>query len=328
MGAGAFQPSRFVAPFDALADSYDATFTNSRIGLAQRNAVWRELDITFGPGQRILEINCGSGVDAIHLASRGVKVLACDSSPRMIEVAGRRAAQAGYDISHGIREGRGFSPADPLETGPLISCSSGPQVFERRSDSGAEAPPCSNPGEKCGIGVEFRVLATEDIGTLVSEEPVLFDGALSNFAGLNCVENLAAVAGNLVQLLRPGAKALLCLFGRFCLWEILRYLARGRPDKAFRRFRAAGVAARLADGVAVRVHYPSVRNIARAFAPRFRLRKLKGIGIAVPPSYLEPWARRFPRALGLLAEADRQLERWPLIRMTADHVLLTFERTA
>jgi ubiquinone/menaquinone biosynthesis C-methylase UbiE len=263
-----------VAPFDAVAEAYDRTFTNSGIGVAQRNAVWRELERTFSAGQRILEINCGSGVDGIHLASRGVTVLACDSSPRMIEAARRNASQGGF-------EGR----------------------------------------------VEFRVLATEELATLAGrEEPARFDGALSNFAGLNCVENLGDVSGTLARLLRPGATALLCFFGRFCLWEILWYLAQGRPEKGFRRFRGGGVMARLTEGVTVRVHYPSVHTIARALAPNFRLRSLKGIGVAVPPSYLEPWARRFPRTLAFLARADGQLERCPLIRSIADHVLLTFER--
>ena len=53
------------------------------LSLAARNvtAVWQELDRCFRPGQHILELNCGTGVDAIHLAERGVEVLACDVAP-------------------------------------------------------------------------------------------------------------------------------------------------------------------------------------------------------------------------------------------------------
>jgi ubiquinone/menaquinone biosynthesis C-methylase UbiE len=69
------------APFDALADTYDQTFTFSQIGRAQREAVTREMDRVFRPGGRVLEINCGTGVDAVCLASRGVEVLACDAAP-------------------------------------------------------------------------------------------------------------------------------------------------------------------------------------------------------------------------------------------------------
>lgn len=41
------------APFDTLADTYDQTFTFSRIGRVQREAVTREMDRVFRPGQRI-----------------------------------------------------------------------------------------------------------------------------------------------------------------------------------------------------------------------------------------------------------------------------------
>ena len=82
-----------VAPFDTLAESYDGVFTNSLIGRAQRNSVWQELDHTFHPGQRVLEINCGTGVDAVHLAGWGVEVLGCDAAPRMIDLAHQRARQ-------------------------------------------------------------------------------------------------------------------------------------------------------------------------------------------------------------------------------------------
>jgi SAM-dependent methyltransferase len=274
MTASPFSPP--AAPFDAVADTYDETFTSSQIGRMQRDAVTREFDGAFRPGQRILEINCGTGFDAVDLGRRGVNVLACDSSPRMIEVARRRAFQSG--------------------------------VEDR---------------------VEFRVLASERIGALTPTEGMAgFDGLLSNFGGLNCIEDLSAVAGDLARLLKPGAPALLCIFGRSCLWEVFWYLGHGNASKAFRRFGRDGSLARLGGAVTIRVHYPSVREITRAFAPHFSLRRWKGVGVAVPPSYVEPWARRFPRILKLLADADRGLGRCPLIKAVADHALLTLVRTA
>lgn len=76
--------------FDAVAETYDARFTDSRVGIAHRQAVWQVVDRVFTPGMQVLEINCGTGVDAAHLAARGVRVHACDVSPAMIEVARRR----------------------------------------------------------------------------------------------------------------------------------------------------------------------------------------------------------------------------------------------
>src|SRR6185295_8430939 len=60
-----------------------------------RQAVWRRLDARFAPGDRVLELACGTGEDAVHLAMRGVRVLATDASPAMVETARSKAASAG-----------------------------------------------------------------------------------------------------------------------------------------------------------------------------------------------------------------------------------------
>jgi hypothetical protein len=86
------------------------------------------------------------------------------------------------------------------------------------------------------------------------------------------------------------------------------------------------VTARLAEGATVRVHYPSVRLLARTFAPQFRLVSFKGIGVSVPPSYLETWANRFPGLFDLSMRADSLLGRCPGVRAFADHILLEFRR--
>lgn len=83
------------APFDSIADRYDEIFTTSKVGQAQRTAVWEELEEAFRPGDRVLEIGCGTGVDACFLAKRGVTVVACDSSPQMIDVTIRRVKENG-----------------------------------------------------------------------------------------------------------------------------------------------------------------------------------------------------------------------------------------
>ena len=76
--------------FDRLAADYDEVFTESQIGRAQREAVWRTLANTFHAGDRILELNCGTGEDALFLGRRGVCVLACDASAEMVAVGKRR----------------------------------------------------------------------------------------------------------------------------------------------------------------------------------------------------------------------------------------------
>jgi SAM-dependent methyltransferase len=82
------------AAFDDLAATYDRDFTASVVGQHQRRAVWRRLDAVFIPGMRVLEINCGTGEDAVFLARRGVSVVATDQSARMVAIARAKAAEA------------------------------------------------------------------------------------------------------------------------------------------------------------------------------------------------------------------------------------------
>jgi SAM-dependent methyltransferase len=198
----------------------------------------------------------------------------------------------------------------------VVACDASPKMAAQARRR-AEASPY-------GARIDVRLLATERIADLAAEGP--FDGVLSNFAGLNCVEDLRAVAGALTRIVRPGGAAVLCVFGRFCLWELCWYLARANPGKATRRFRPGGVTVRIAGGAPLAVHYPSVGALRQAFASGFRLERQRGAGIAVPPSYVEKLAVRRPRLMACAAGIDPWLGRCPGLRSLADHRVLTFRR--
>jgi hypothetical protein len=166
----------------------------------------------------------------------------------------------------------------------------------------------------------------EHIGAYAARhERGAFDGVYSNFAALNCVEDLGTLAAPLGHLVREGGSVALVIFGPCSLGEIVVELARGRPRAAFRRFSRDAAPATLG-GERFEVWYPRPRAVARSLSPYFRLRSVRGIGILVPPSGAEPWISRFPLAVALLARADRLLTA-PLALM-ADHVLLDLERSA
>lgn len=259
------------AVFDRLAPTYDHEFTDSLIGRAQRQAVWKILLDHFQPGDNILELNCGTGEDALFLARHNISVFACDASQQMIVRAEHR--------------------------------------LER---------------DHAPLSVVFCHLPTERIDEL--NPAVRFDGMFSNFSGLNCVEDLSPVAASLARLVKPGSHLLLCLSTRVCLTEILYYLACGQLRKALRR--VSGSTSATLDGASLTVFYPRIPQVERAFAPHFRLRARTGIGVAIPPSYLEPWVRRHPHLFQRLCLLESLVARIPLLRSTGDHVLLDLERSA
>jgi SAM-dependent methyltransferase len=256
------------AAFDSLAPDYDARFTESALGRILRRAVWRWLDRAFAPGERILELNCGTGEDAVHLATRGVRVLATDGSSAMLNLA--RAKIGGADLDGSI---------------------------------------------------ELRRLEIERLETLVAESAGPLDGAFSNFGGLNCVADLPRVARSLAALLAPGARVVLCLMGPFVPWEWAWFLAHGQARKALRRLAATGVEWR-----GITVWYPSIRAMRRAFAPRFIVRRVGGLGVLLPPTSAEAWARRHPQLLEQLDRWERRIEDWPVVPWLGDHYLLALER--
>src|SRR5947208_482190 len=53
------------------------------------------LDAAFGPGDLVLEIGCGTGMEAVLLARRGVRVVATDAAQGMIEVLSAKLAPGG-----------------------------------------------------------------------------------------------------------------------------------------------------------------------------------------------------------------------------------------
>jgi SAM-dependent methyltransferase len=82
-------------PFDTLARDYDRGFTHSSCGTALRALVWERLPAVFGRCDRILELGCGTGEDAVRLARAGHRVFATDVSEEMIGIARMKAASAG-----------------------------------------------------------------------------------------------------------------------------------------------------------------------------------------------------------------------------------------
>lgn len=83
------------AGFGRAAERYDREVGTNRAMRYMRHISLETLEAAFHPGQRTIEIGCGTGIEAVHLARRGVHVLATDLSQEMVDLAAHRVAQAG-----------------------------------------------------------------------------------------------------------------------------------------------------------------------------------------------------------------------------------------
>jgi len=82
------------SPFHQIAPRYAELWSETSRGRAQREQVWREIDRLFKAGDRVLDLGCGTGDDAVRLMSRGVSALGIDSAPGMVEIARTRGVAA------------------------------------------------------------------------------------------------------------------------------------------------------------------------------------------------------------------------------------------
>ncbi len=84
-------------PFDATAKAYDEEFTYTATGSLQRQRVYHHLKPLLQQKKisTILELNCGTGEDALWLARQGYEVLATDISSEMIGILNQKIKQEG-----------------------------------------------------------------------------------------------------------------------------------------------------------------------------------------------------------------------------------------
>lgn len=256
--------------FDSVAADYDGARGNNDLIQDMRREMWRWLDATFSPGEHLIDLGCGTGLDALHLAGLGYRVTATDWSPMMVLRTGDRAAAQGM--------------ADRVRAINL-----GAHELDRLEEAGA------------------------------------YDGAYSNLGPLNCVPNLRDVSRECARLLKPAGKLVFTVIGRYCPWELLHYLRRGRWTRAKFRF-ARDVVPVGMNNHTIWTRYYAPREFYAAFESYFSLEHYRGLCVFAPPPYLT-WVRdRYPRLYARLWGMDRRASGWPVIRGMGDHFLIVMKK--
>ena len=83
--------------FDSVAADYDGPRGNNALIQRMRQTVWNTVLAEFPIGARLLDLGCGTGLDAVEFARRGYSVVATDWSPAMVGRTRARAAAAGME---------------------------------------------------------------------------------------------------------------------------------------------------------------------------------------------------------------------------------------
>ena len=77
--------------FDSVAATYDSPRGNNALIQRMRASMWAVMAQQFSHGDRLLDLGCGTGIDALHFAQLGYTVVATDWSAQMVARAAGRA---------------------------------------------------------------------------------------------------------------------------------------------------------------------------------------------------------------------------------------------
>lgn len=258
--------------FGKQAVLFDELYGSDTIVQYKRQRVRSHLLRYISPRSNILELNSGTGEDAIFLARHGHSVHATDISEGMQRI--------------------------------LIS---------KVKDLNLEHH------------VSYEQCSFTDLNNLKDKGP--YDLIFSNFAGLNCTNQLSVVLDSLPALLKPGGMVTLVLLPGFCLWEFL-LIFKGRLRTATRRFTGKKGANAHVEGILFKCWYYRPERIIRHLSDSFYLLSTEGLCTFVPPSYFVGFANKRPRLYRALIKLESYFKnRWPW-KYIGDYMILSFVRKA
>jgi SAM-dependent methyltransferase len=100
--------------FDSVAADYDGPRGNNELIQRMRMTLWDTVHSEVPAGASLLDLGCGTGIDAIEFARRGFHVIASDWSPQMVERTQARVVAAGLQ-SHVTVAHLGVQQLEKLE---------------------------------------------------------------------------------------------------------------------------------------------------------------------------------------------------------------------
>ncbi len=223
----------------------------------------------FKEGDELLELNAGSGIDALFLASHGIRVFATDISDKMIEI---------------IKE----------------------KVKNQKAENLVEAKLCS----------------FEEINSIRKNN---FDGVISNFGGLNCINNFKKLNEDLSSKIKRGGKFIAVVMNRNCPWEIFYYAMRFDFKNVFRREKAEGIDAALGNEL-VKTYYFTPAQFGGFFEKHFKVKRIYTLGLFTPPPFLIGIYRRLTPIVKILMKIDELLKGVFPFNRIGDHFIIIIEK--
>jgi|SRR6185312_5813176 len=258
------------AAFTAQSKKFDELYSRNKIIEYKRERVRSHLKKFFQSGDFILELNSGTGEDAIWLARQNCKVHATDISTGMLETMQQKIKNEGLENL-----------------------------------------------------INLEICSFTALENLQQKGP--FDMIFSNFAGLNCTDELDKALASFSVLSKPKGMVTLVILPKFCLWEFL-LIFKGKFKTATRRlFSRKGEKAHV-EGHYFKCWYYNPSYVIKHLKKDFDLLSVEGLCSLVPPSYIENFAEKYPRLFRFLkAKEDKWKGKWPW-KYVGDYYIISMRK--
>jgi len=249
---------------------FDEIYSDDTIIQYKRARVRAHVNAFIKPGSHILELNAGTGEDAIFFAGEGHTVHATDISTGMLD-----------------------------------------QLKEKVNSKGLSGK------------ITSELCSYTSLENLVEKGP--YDHIFSNFAGLNCTDQLDKVLLSLSPLVNQNGIVTLVILPKFCLWEFL-LIGKGKFKTAFRRFSSKKGARSHIEGEYFTCWYYNPSYIIAHLEKDFELLQTEGLCTFVPPSYIVHFAEKYPKSYNWLCRLENRYRfSWPW-RSIGDYYMISLRR--
>ena len=258
------------AAFSKQAPLFDELYATDTIIQYKRKRVRDHVLPWLQPNSHILELNAGTGDDAIFFAQQAHTIHATDISVRMQGILKEKVKH--HDLQN---------------------------------------------------SVTYELCSYTDLENLSDRGP--YDLLFSNFAGLNCTNELPKVLQSFNSLLKAGGIVTLVILPKFCLWEFL-LLFKGKFKTAIRRFSGSQGAKAHIEGGFFRCWYYNPSFIRKHLKDSFDMIGLEGLCTIVPPSYLKGFDKKYPKIYRALVKKENNWKaKWPW-KTIGDYYIITLRK--
>lgn len=171
--------------------------------------------------------------------------------------------------------------------------------------------------------IQFKEMTFSQLDQAYVKSDLIF----SNFGGLNCIDKkeLQELVDTMAKVQSQGQMLALVIMPSFCLMESIYYLFKFRVKEILRRLKRKGVFANV-DHKKVMTFYHSPHQVSQLLKQNYRVKRIRPVGLFVPPSYLEPLMQRSGYLSNALIFLDNLFNRISKLAMMADHYIIIAER--